>query len=230
MASGGMRRMTTVVMDRFALSIPAWVQDLESFRRWAGSADVPEKAPISWINDEVWVDLSREQLFTHNQVRCQFDGLLGGAVKAEQLGYYVTAGMFLANAAGDFCCRPDAVFISFESLRSGRLRLVKERGGDYGELEGSPDMVLEVVSTPSAERDTAVLRDLYWKAGVREYWLVDARGEKPLFDILRHAARGYVATKKRAGWLKSAVFDRSFQLLRDQDRRGHSKFTLAVLP
>jgi Uma2 family endonuclease len=63
--------------------------------------------------------------------------------------------------------------------------------------------LLEIVSAGSVEKDTQTLRELYWKAGIAEYWLVDARGERLAFDILRHAAKGYVATRKAAGWLKS---------------------------
>jgi Uma2 family endonuclease len=37
-------------------------------------------------------------------------------------------------------------------------------------------MVLEVVSASSVEPDTQTLRELYWAAGIKEYWLVDARG------------------------------------------------------
>jgi hypothetical protein len=48
--------------------------------------------------------------------------------------------------------------------------------------------------------------DLYWKARIREYWLLDARGERIEFQILRHIARGYVATRPSGGWRKSAVF------------------------
>src|SRR5256885_8764701 len=47
----------------------------------------------------------------------------------------------------------------------------------YLELEGTPDMVLEVVSESSVQKDTKRLRQLYWQAGIREYWLVDARRE-----------------------------------------------------
>ena len=34
---------------------------------------------------------------------------------------------------------------------------------------------------------------------MREYWVVDARPETPLFDILRHTARGFTATRKQDG-------------------------------
>jgi Uma2 family endonuclease len=91
-------------------------------------------------------------------------------------------------------------------------------------------MVLEVVSASSEEKDTVVLRDLYWRAGVKEYWLVDPRGDDLAFDILRHGAKGYATARKQGGWLKSAVFGRSFRLTREVDRTGLPACTLAVRP
>ena len=46
--------------------IPNWAVDLESFRRWAKSDDYPERGWFSFLNGELWVDLSIEKLFSHN--------------------------------------------------------------------------------------------------------------------------------------------------------------------
>jgi Uma2 family endonuclease len=89
-------------------------------------------------------------------------------------------------------------------------------------------MALEVVSRSSVQKDTVVLRDAYWKAGVREYWLVDARKEPLQFDILRRTAKGFAATRKQGGWMKSAVFGKSFRLTQQTNALGHPEYTLAV--
>lgn len=73
-------------------------------------------------------------------------------------------------------------------------------------------MVLEVVSPSSETKDKIRLLDAYWEAGIREYWVVDARGDEPAFEIYRHTANGYVATRKKEGWIKSAVFGQSFRI------------------
>ena len=57
-------------------------------------------------------------------------------------------------------------------------------------------MVLEVVSDGSVRKDTVVLRRAYWEAGVREYWLVDARRDPPSFDILRSTSKAFRAARK----------------------------------
>jgi Uma2 family endonuclease len=74
------------------------------------------------------------------------------------------------------------------------------------------------------------LRDLYWRAGVTEYWLVDARQEMPQFQILRHAPEGYLPVAATDGWVSSTVFDRAFQLRRIGDPQGNPKYVLDARP
>ena len=97
------------------------------------------------------------------------------------------------------------------------------------ELEGTPDQVLEVVSKTSVRKDTVLLRDLYFKAGIPEYWLVDARKSPARFDIYRHTADGYVATRRRDGWLKSAVFGKQFRFVESKDRFGDPAYSYGQL-
>ena len=38
-----------------------------------------------------------------------------------------------------------------------------------------PDLIVEVVSESSRDRDYTEKRDEYWALGVKEYWIVDAK-------------------------------------------------------
>jgi Uma2 family endonuclease len=67
-----------------------------------------------------------------------------------------------------------------------------------------------------------------WEAGIREYWLIDARKAPVKFDLLRHGSRGYVSVRKQDGWVKSTVFGKSFRLTQTQNALGHHEFTLAM--
>lgn len=40
-------------------------------------------------------------------------------------------------------------------------------------IEGTPDLVVEILSQSTASRDRRLKRDTYQRAGVREYWIVD---------------------------------------------------------
>lgn len=156
--------MIRVVLEDSEICIPAWVADLESFRRWSEDAVYPETWRVSFLLGEVWVDLSREQLFSHNQVRTEIGTVLWNLIKFHRAGRFFTAGVFLSNVEADFSNQPDAIFVSNEGFRDGRVRIVEGRTEGHVELEGSPDMVLEVVSRSSVEKDTVVLR------GLRHRW------------------------------------------------------------
>jgi hypothetical protein len=102
------------------------------------------------------------------------------------------------------------------------------RSGEFPESGRIFHLHGEVWVDMSLEKDTVVLRDLYWQAGIAEYWLVDARGERLDFHILHRTAKGYVSSRRQAGWLKSAVFGKSFRLTRQIDGLGHPDYHLAV--
>jgi Uma2 family endonuclease len=172
--------------------------------------------------------MGKEQLFFHNQVKHEIDFILTGIIRLRRLGRYYPDGAFLSNETADVSNQPDGIFVSTEAVRAGRVRFVEGRAAGHVELERSPDMVLEVVSTSSFVKDTETLREAYARAGIREYWLVDARAGPPRFDILRLGKSGYVATRKRGGWMRSEVFGVSFRLTRHEGDDGQPAFTLEV--
>jgi Uma2 family endonuclease len=219
--------MSTFVLDAKRVHIPAWVQDLASFRRWARSDEFPETGQISFIHDEVWVDMSKEQ-FVHNQIKGEAGATLMPLVKRERLGRYFTDGYLLSNEDANLSTNPDGMFVSKVALVSGRAKLVAGAEEGRVELHGTPDMVLEVVSPSTVEKDTVILRELYAQAGIAEYWLVNPWAARLEFDILRLGSRGYAATRKQAGWLKSAVLGKSFRLVQQADELGYAEYTLEV--
>ena len=59
--------------------------------------------------------------------------------------------------------QPDLLFVS-----SGRANIVTEAN-----VQGAPDLVVEILSPATAQHDREYKRTLYSRHGVREYWLVD---------------------------------------------------------
>lgn len=211
------------------VAIPAEVVNLASFCRWATSDQHPERGQFSYLRGTIWVDLSMETLYRHNQVKREFAEVLGGLVKSSAMGRFIPDGMLLRNDAADLATEPNGMFVSYDALRSGRVRRVERETPDFLELEGSPEMVLEVVSETSVQKDTEELRELYWRAGILEYWLVDARATAPRFDILHRGRKGFTSTRKKAGgWRRSNVFDRSFHLTQTADPLGDPLYVLNV--
>jgi Uma2 family endonuclease len=104
--------------------------------------------------------------------------------------------------------------------------LIEGKEGGFVELQGSPDMVLEVLSKSSEKKDRVLLKTAYWEAGILEYWLVDARKEPLQLDTFRCGPRGYIATRRQDGWVKSALFGKEFRLEVHPNESGHPEFTL----
>ncbi len=220
--------MVRILEESGVIAVPGWVTDIDSFRRWTEDDDCPHEYKLGWLTGEVWIDVSSEQIFTHLLVKTQITIVVGALVLAEKLGLFLGDGLLLSNFAADVSGNPDGTFISRDTLRSDRVRLIEGKRGGFTEIQGSPDMVLEVVSESSVQKDYDLLRRAYWEADVREYWLVDARKELAKFEVLRHGPRGYVAVRRQGGWVKSAVFGKSFRLTQTTNDLGHPEFTLAV--
>jgi Uma2 family endonuclease len=220
--------MATIVTDSWELDIPDEVTDLDAFRRWAHSDHFPEAGHIGWLAGTVWADMGQEQLFTHNLVKTQIAAVLTRLVDDGNLGVLFGDGVLLSNFVADISGNPDATFLAAATLASDRVRLIEGAEAGYVEIQGSPDMVLEVVSRSSTRKDQVLLRRAYWDAGVREYWLADARSEVPTLDILRHGSRGYTAVRPQDGWVRSAVFGRSFRLTQAAGVGGYPKYKLDV--
>jgi Uma2 family endonuclease len=220
--------MVTYVNEVDRVSVPGWVTDLDAFRRWTEQDDFPDKGRIWWLDGEVWIDMSNEQVFTHVAVKTEITIVLGGLVKSEKLGRYLTDGVLLSNFAADISGNPDGLFISTATRKSDRIRLIEGRVHGFREIQGSPDMVLEIVSKSSEHKDEVLLRKAYWDAEIPEYWIVDVRKEPIRFDILRRTSRGYTTTRKQEGWARSVVFGRSFRLVVQPDEAGDPDYTLEV--
>jgi Uma2 family endonuclease len=216
--------MTEIVLAG-TIRVPVWVQDIESFRRWSLSAEFPDQGEISFLNGLLWVDPSMERDI-HNQIKTQMLIYLGGLVNANRLGRLYSDRMRLVHPEAGLSTEPDGIFATWESFQRQRVQL--QKGTDSLELIGSPDMVLEVVSPSSVEKDTVYLLDLYYRAGVSEYWLVNPLGDDVTVTLYRRSARKFIAVRPQRGWARSALFDRSFRLGEQINELNLPEFTLEV--
>jgi Uma2 family endonuclease len=226
--TGGMAVHTVIFDEPGKLSIQSWVTSLTSFRRWCDSDQFPDEGRIWFFRDGVWADMSMEQIFSHNQVKMEMTRVLGGLVKKTKSGRFFTDGLRITNLPAEISGQPDGTYVSFKSLRSGRAKYVEGKHGGYTELEGIPDMVIEVVSASSEDKDTEWLLKSYWEAGITEYWLVDARTQPLTFEIFRNSSRGFSFARNSRGWIKSEVFGKSFRLNQKTNGMGHPEYTLQI--
>ena len=63
--------------------------------------------------------MSREQIFTHNQLKQEFNLVMGGLVKAERLGRFFPDGVLLTNDRAQLACQPDGTFVGRQALKLG---------------------------------------------------------------------------------------------------------------
>lgn len=210
--------------------VPQSAHTLAGFREWATCNDFPERGRISFIDNELQIDMSPERDDTHNQVKGEVYIVVGGVNRAEKLGRFFYDRMLLTNRAANISTEPDALFVTRATMQSGKLRRVPRGDLPQGalELEGAPDWVMEVVSPSSVRKDKQQLRERYWLAGIAEYWLIDALGERLEFNILVAGASGYTEAPVVNGWQHSPVFGRSFKLDRERDDLGDWVYTLSV--
>lgn len=224
--------MPTVMHEEHgAITIPRSVVDVPSFWRWRDEAELPEKLKVHFLNGDVWVDSAMEELYSHSRVKTALGIVLGELIEGGGLGMYLGDGMALSNPAADLATEPDAMFLSNESLAAKRVwtEAGKRRRADATRVVGTPDLVIEVVSPNTADKDTEWLMSAYHNAGIPEYWLIDARGENDLrFDVFRRKPKEYVAARKVGGWVRSAALAKSFRLTRSETAHGYPRYALEV--
>lgn len=90
--------------------------------------------------------------------------------------------------------QPDVVY-----LRAGHLERIRDR------IHGAPDLIVEVLSPSTTNRDRVEKLDLYAQAGVPEYWIVDPESHVIEFHVLDGAS--YRVTAKDSGEYQSPQFE-----------------------
>ncbi len=96
------------------------------------------------------------------------------------------------NALGEIYDAPcDVVFSELSVVQPDLLFVSKERLNILTEanVQGAPDLVVEILSPSTGQRDLGIKRKLYAKHGVREYWIVDP--EAKTVEVLTWTEGGY---------------------------------------
>jgi len=89
--------------------------------------------------------------------------------------------------------QPDIVFVAKENINK-----IKEDG-----LHGAPDLVIEILSPPTAKYDLEDKKDVYERYGVKEYWAVDPVSKQVYFFKL--VKDEYVEAETKNAVIKSSL-------------------------
>jgi Uma2 family endonuclease len=243
------RPQPAVVLLETDVRIPAVAHDFEGFRRWSHSDSFPERGRIDFLRGDIEIDMSPEDLLRHSAVKTAIAVQLSELVVTSGKGYVFIDRSRVASPKALLSVEPDVVVVLYSSLDAGQLLEVPGASGEpgyYVELEGPPDLIVEVISKYSVKKDRQRLPRLYAEAGVRELWLVDARGETPQLEIRELGPSGYVlqpaaaapraparkpaADTRASGWVRSPLLDRRFRLVRRTVPPRHVAYELASTP
>ena len=84
----------------------------------------------------------------------------------------------------------DVLFTDFDIVEPDLIYLSRERWSVVTEanLQGSPDLVVEVLSPSTRSRDRGIKKKLYERSDVSEYWIVDPDAET--IEVYRRSATG----------------------------------------
>ena len=213
--------------------IPLGLMALDDFRRWSHASDFPPNGRIDFVGDDIEVDMSPEDLFAHGTLKGKIYSTLLEIVEQRDLGHLFTDSTRICNATAAISAEPDILFISHESLDTDRVSLVPKASGEpdrFVEIEGSPDLIIEIVSDSSFQKDRQRLWKAYFQAGVTEYWIVDAR-QDPLWFQLNQAGDSEFepVVDDKDGFLASGVFGCRFRIDRNRSPRGYWRYDVRRL-
>jgi Uma2 family endonuclease len=133
---------------------------------------LPEEKRYELIEGELFMVPSPG--LSHQKLVGKLYRLLSEFVEGRNLGV-VIVGPFDVVLSEEDVVQPDILFLSGD-----RIQLLTERN-----LQGPPDLVIEVLSPATAQRDRELKGKLYARAGVQEYWLVDPQERSIQVLVLR---------------------------------------------
>ncbi len=120
-------------------------------------------------------------LTPHQRAIMRLSIVLGSFIASNRLGELFGAPFDVVFSQFDVV-EPDLLFIS-----SARSHLLTSKN-----VQGAPDLVIEVLSESTARVDRTIKLKLYGKYGVQEYWILDTDG--PAAGIYRRSAEGLELT------------------------------------
>ncbi len=217
-SSSSTANMSCVVLEE-DLEIPLDLRTLEAFRRWALSESCPERGRIDYIVGRIEVSMSPEDLSSHGTPKVEIVRVLANRIKGQNEGELYVDSTRVSSPLAELSAEPDIVYLSHEALKTGRARKipkVNQAPRRFVEIEGAVDLVVEIISDSSVVKDTRRLPAAYFEAGVKELWLVDARGEDLQFQIHHRGKTEFLPVSTDAeGFQLTEVFHRRYRLVRE---------------
>ena len=133
--------------------------------------NAPDDKRFELLDGELIVSPSPKE--AHQRTGMTLGAPLHVFVKAGGLGRVYSAPFDVVLSDTDVV-QPDLLFVSNE-----RAHIITEDN-----IQGAPDLVVEIPSPSTADQDRTFKRALYARHGVREYWLVDTTAKNVTILLL----------------------------------------------
>ena len=162
------------------ISTETFTQD--EFEAWLAELPNWDENRYELINGSVV--MSPPAGWPHGNIGAKIVRALGNCAVQHQLGEVFDSSTGYRLPSGD-TLEPDVSFISSARLQAGP----PPQRGKF--LEVVPNLVVEILSDPTAARDRGVKKESYERSGVEEYWLVDS--DRQVITVFRLSAGRYGA-------------------------------------
>ncbi|MEP7373597.1 MAG: Uma2 family endonuclease [Chitinophagaceae bacterium] len=124
---------------------------------------LPEGTRAEVLNNVLY--MSPSPFFEHQQLIVLMVLQLGNHIKGNKLGELIAAPFDVYLEEQMSAVQPDVLFISNKNKK-----ILK----DDGYAHGAPDLIIEILSKDE-DRDRKMKKDIYEKAGVKEYFIIDPK-------------------------------------------------------
>jgi Uma2 family endonuclease len=114
----------------------------------------------------------------HQRISWNLERILGDFVAKHDLGVIYDAPLDVVFSQEDVA-QPDILFIS-----NAHSQIITDEN-----IQGAPDLIIEILSPATGERDRTYKRTLYARHGVREYWIVDPADKS--IEVTTLSERGF---------------------------------------
>jgi len=163
--------MSTSTADRPEVNLP----DKDRYT-YDDYRQLPEGAPYELINGHLV--MSPSPSFQHQELVLTLGAALREYVQSQEAGNVSIAPMDVCLSS-DTVVQPDVLYLS--PKRTDRI--------EEHEINGAPDLVIEVASPSTSHLDAFDKKQLYEAHGVREYWIIDSDTET--VEVYQNTDDGY---------------------------------------
>jgi Uma2 family endonuclease len=184
------------VTSQTKFEIPNDKISYQKFLEWNG-----EEGWFEWVDGEV-IEMSNPSL-KHQDLSDFLTSILRFFIEAKKLGRVISAPFQIKFDFRPSGRQPDIMFVSNENLHLLEKQYV----------DGTTDLIIEIVSPESVLRDTLDKFEEYEKAGVKEYWIIDYKtrtanfygfdGEGKYKQLLLKADRVFESRIIEGLWIKT---------------------------